>query len=161
MKRSFRTASLLQVLGFQLLARIHLNDADIDAAQEHHVPQVLERSAPDDRKHPQVIAIENVGEIGRDANIGAVRPARDDTDRAGIDARRIRQGRRLLRRGRDGAGKKREGDDDRPPHSRACSRWIVQLFDAAGNGPRHIVLPEQLQIFHLKLGLISAVAYTH
>ena len=110
MKRRRRTASSWRFSALQLLARIHLHDADIDPAQEHDVAQVLQRAAADHRQHAQILAVEHIGEIGGDADIGSVGAARDHAQGAGIGAGRIEGGSRLGRC-TDEAGNKKGCDE--------------------------------------------------
>jgi hypothetical protein len=90
---------VLEIFRIQLFARIHLDDADIDPAQEHDVAQILQRAAADHRQHAQVFAVEHVGEVGGDADIGTVRAPRDHPERACIGPGGLGRERRLGWRG--------------------------------------------------------------
>ena len=112
---------VLHALGPQGREGVHLHDAEVDAAQVHDVAKVLHRAAADDRQHPEVVVVEHRGEIGGDADVGAVGAAGDDAERAGI--RRSGQApRRLggtaprLRRRLGGGLQQRESGKSRESH---------------------------------------------
>ena len=73
-----------------VLEHVRLGDAHVDAAQEHHVLDVLRHAPADDGQHAEIVAVvHHLGDVRGDGEVGVARAAGHDGDDVLVEPRPI------------------------------------------------------------------------
>ena len=80
-----------EIAGFGIvLQHVCLGDPHVDAAQEHHVLDVLRHAPADDGQHAEIVAVvDNLRDVRGDGEIGAARAAGHDGDDVLVEPRPV------------------------------------------------------------------------